>query len=201
VGHSQAEKARSRERILDAAARQIRASGIDSLSIADLMKAAELTHGGFYGHFKSRAALIEAAVERAMDVGTASFTAVDSASRRGPVKSLVNTYLSPVNRDDRDHGCPFAALANDVGRGDDPAVRKLMAERLEQMFVSMKSRLGDGPGSEPAALAAWSTMVGAITLARLFDGPRSDQILKAARQSILDLAAGLEGQDGEAENR
>lgn len=64
MGHSQAEKAESRERILEVAARQIRQGGLDSVSIAEIMKAANLTHGGFYGHFPSRAALIAAAVQR-----------------------------------------------------------------------------------------------------------------------------------------
>src|SRR5262245_27673167 len=66
MGHSQAEKAASRERILEVAARQIREGCLESLSIAELMRAANLTHGGFYGHFPSRSALIAAALERAL---------------------------------------------------------------------------------------------------------------------------------------
>jgi TetR/AcrR family transcriptional repressor of nem operon len=194
VGYSQAEKARSRERILNAAARQIREAGLESVSIAELMKSAELTHGGFYGHFPSRAALQQAAIERAMDNGTGSFLKAtpDAAAAPNPVKAIVNSYLSPAHRDNPGAGCAFAGLAGEVGRSDDPAAREMMAARLEQMFGAMAAAMGGGHRAEAAALAAWSTMVGAITLARLVDGPRSDTVLKAARQSILDLAASLE---------
>lgn len=203
MGHSQADKAASRERILDAAARQIREKGLDSLSIAELMKQAQLTHGAFYGHFPSRAALIQAAVERAVDDGTASFVAArpkaaaaaDAGappSGRNPVKTVLNSYLSAANRDQRANSCAFASLAADVGRSDDPAVRQLMAGRMEQAFAGMSRAMGGGAEADAAALAAWSTMIGAVTLARLFDGPRSDEILKAARQSILELAARVE---------
>ena len=83
MGHSRMEKADSRERILDAAARRIRQDGLESVSIAELMKAANLTHGGFYGHFRSRAALIAAALERALERGeAASLLARIAAARR-----------------------------------------------------------------------------------------------------------------------
>ena len=74
MGHSQAEKARSHDRILSIAARTIRDSGSGSLVIADLMKAAGLTHGAFYSHFDSRDALIEESIERALSEGEAKFS-------------------------------------------------------------------------------------------------------------------------------
>ena len=76
MGHSRADKAESRERILAIAARQIREGGLDSVSIGEVMKAANLTHGGFYGHFPSRTALIAAALERALVEGEAASLAV-----------------------------------------------------------------------------------------------------------------------------
>ncbi len=192
MGHSKAEKAESRERILDAAARQIRQGGLDSLSIADLMKAANLTHGGFYGHFPSRSALIADALDRAMDLGEASFVAAKSPKSEGTVKSIVNRYLSPAHRDNAAEGCAISALAVDVGRADDEAVRARMAQRLERSFGSMAKAMGDGPNAEDAAIAAWCAMVGAIALSRVFRGTdRSDLILRLARQSILDLEADI----------
>ena len=189
VGHSQLEKAESRERILDAAARQIRQTGLESVSIAELMKAANLTHGGFYGHFKSRAALIAAALERALERGEAAFVAAKSA-KGGTVKSIVNSYLSPAHRDNTGEGCAIAALSGEVGRAEDEEVRDRMAQSLERAFQDMAKAMGDGPGAEEAAIAAWCSMVGALTLSRVLRGTeRADQILKVARRSVLDLEA------------
>jgi TetR/AcrR family transcriptional repressor of nem operon len=190
LGHSRAEKADSRERIIDAAARQIRQGGLESVSIADLMKAANLTHGGFYGHFPSRAALIAAALDRALESGEASFTAAERAKSSATVKSIVNRYLSPAHRDNTGEGCAIAALAGDVGRAEDEEVRERMAGRVERNFTDMAKAMGGGPQAERAAVAAWCGMVGAMALSRVLQGTdRSDQILRLARQSILDLEA------------
>jgi len=190
VGHSRAEKAESRERILEVAARQIREGGLDSVSIAEIMKAANLTHGGFYGHFPSRAGLIAAALERALDRGDAKFVAATAAKPALTVKSIVNSYLSPAHRDDSRDGCAIAALSGDVGRAEDEEIRAQMAERLEQSFADMAKAMGGGAKADAAAVTAWCAMVGAINLSRVFRGtPRSDQILRTVRQAILDLEA------------
>ncbi len=190
VGHSRAEKIDSRERILDAAARQIRQGGLESVSIAELMKAANLTHGGFYGHFPSRAALIAAALERALERGEAAFIAAQPANGPVTVKSIVNRYLSPAHRDHPGEGCAVAALAADVGRARDGTVRTHMITRLDRSLEDMAEAMGNGPEADEAALAAWCAMIGAITLSRVYSGTdRADEILKVARQSILDLEA------------
>jgi TetR/AcrR family transcriptional regulator, transcriptional repressor for nem operon len=190
MGHSQAEKAESRGRILDAAARQIRQGGLDSLSIVDLMKAANLTHGAFYAHFPSRAALIAAAIDRAISSGETSFAAARKVNAPSTVKSIVNRYLSPAHRDNMGGGCAIAALAADVGRLEDEKVRDLMAARLEENFARMTKVMGEGRPAEEAAVTAWCTMVGAIVLSRVFRREkRADEILKQARQAILDLDA------------
>lgn len=196
MGHSRAEKAESRERILDVAARQIRQGGLESVSIAEIMKAANLTHGGFYGHFPSRAALIGAALERALDRGEASFVAARTPNAPGTVKSIVNRYLSPAHRDDTRDGCAIAALSGDVGRAEDDEVRAQMARRLEQSFEDMAKAMGSGPKAEAAAVTAWCAMVGAMSLSRVFRGTdRSDAILRTVRQAVLDLDAAVdEGQ-------
>jgi TetR/AcrR family transcriptional repressor of nem operon len=190
LGHSRAEKAESRERILKVAARQIRQGGLDSVSIGEIMKAANLTHGGFYGHFQSRAALIGAALERALDRGEASFVAAQPTESDITVKSIVNRYLSPAHRDDTAEGCAIAALSGDIGRAEDAEVRAQLADRVELSLKDMTKAMGDGPKAEAAAVTAWCAMVGAINLARVFRGShRSDEILRTARQSILDLEA------------
>lgn len=188
MGHSKADKARSRERILNAAAIQIRERGLENLSIADLMESANLTHGGFYGHFESKEALVAAAVDRAMDRGEASFAAAQAAKAPNTVKSIVNRYLSPAHRDNPGEGCAIAALAAEVGRTAGSDVRTNMATRLEGSFEMMAEALGNGPGASEAAISTWCTMVGALALARVCRGTkRSDDILKYARMSILEL--------------
>lgn len=188
MGHSQAEKTASRERILDVAARQIRQGGLESISIAELMKAANLTHGGFYGHFPSRAALIAAALERALDPGKTTFPAARNNTAPVTAKSLANVYLSPAHRDDIRDGCAIAALSSDVARADDEDVRTQMARRLEKNFEDLAASMGSGPKAEAAAITVWCAMVGAVSLSRVFSGTRrSDEILRMVRQSILDL--------------
>ena len=186
MGHSQANKAQSRERILTAAARQIREGGLHSVSIAELMREAELTHGGFYGHFPSRSALIAAALERALFDGEAA--SIAATSRKGPrtLKSIVDSYLSPAHRDEAGTGCAIASLAADVGR-EEPAVREIMMRRLELYLGDISRLIGDVPEADKIATSIWCTMVGAIMLARVFkDDERSDVILRMARQAILE---------------
>lgn len=196
MGHSRAEKAESRERILEVTARQIRQAGLDSVSIAEIMKAANLTHGGFYGHFRSRADLVAAALERALDSGEAKFVAATAALSDQTVKSIVNSYLSPAHRDDSREGCAIAALSGDVGRAEDDETRAQMARRLEQTFADMARAMGGGAKADAAAMTAWCAMVGAINLSRVFQGtPRSDEILRTVRQAILDLEAAARRDD------
>ena len=186
MGHSQAEKAQSRERIITAAARQIREGGLESISIAELMKEAELTHGGFYGHFPSRSALIAAALERALFDGEAASIAATSRKGSRTLKSIVNGYLSPAHRDDAGSGCAISALAADVGRAD-PEVREIMMRRMELYFGEISRVIGDGPEADKLAMSIWGTMVGAIVLSRVYKGTeRSDVILRMARKTILE---------------
>ena len=186
MGHSQAEKAQSRERIVTAAARQIREGGLESISIVELMREAELTHGGFYGHFPSRSALIAAALERALFDGEAASVAATSRKGSRTLKSIVNSYLSPAHRDDAGAGCAISALAADVGRAD-PEVRKIMMRRMELYFSEISRVIGDVPEADKLAMSSWCTMVGAIMLSRVFKGDeRSDVILRMARKTILE---------------
>lgn len=196
MGHSKVEKAASRERILKVAARQILRGGLDSVSIAGIMKAANLTHGGFYAHFPSRAALVAAAVGRALHRGRAAFAATKAANPNITVKSIVNGYLSPAHRDDDGHGCAVAALSGDVGRAEDEEVRMLMERHLEQRFEDMAAAMGSGPKAEAAAVTAWCAMVGAVSLSRVFRGTRrSDEILRMVRKSVLNLESAVRSSD------
>ncbi|MGY4256683.1 TetR/AcrR family transcriptional repressor of nem operon [Bradyrhizobium sp. USDA 4516] len=186
MGHSQADKAKSRERILDAAAVQIRELGLDGFSIAELMKSVKLTHGGFYGHFDSRDHLISDALTKALSEGGPESARVGSANNPRNLRALLNTYLSKAHRDDRSVGCAVAALAGDVARSD-RRTRDVMTSYLSQYFDKV-AHLVEGDHPDESAIAIVCTMVGAVALSRVArDRPMSDKILRAAQRSILDL--------------
>lgn len=186
MGHSQADKARSRERILEVAAAQLRELGLDGVSIGDLMKAVDLTHGGFYGHFASRDDLVAAALDKALTNGEASAIRSSSVKGKRTLKSVANSYLSKVHRDNPDSGCAVAALSGDVARSNDQN-REIMSKHLARYFDNMQNVMGD-TGSRELAISLMCMMVGAVTLSRVTtDASRSDEILQAARKSILRL--------------
>lgn len=186
MGHSQADKAQSRQRILDAAALQLRELGLSGVSIGDLMKSAKLTHGGFYGHFSSRDDLIAEALEKALRDGEES----SIRSSKGPrtLKSFLNSYLSKTHRDNPGTGCAISALAGDVARADIRA-RSIMSDRLGKYFDNIKD-MADENDANDFAMAVMSMIVGAVTLSRVMkDEATSDKLLLAARRAILEYDA------------
>lgn len=187
MGHSKADKAQSRERILAAAAVRIREAGLDSISVGEIMKSVNLTHGGFYGHFASRADLIAAALERALADGQKASAVHNGQAGAATVKSIVNNYLSPAHRDHPSTGCAIPSLAAEAARAA-PKVRAIMAERLGHSFETMAEAFGGGADGDQFAVSTWSMMIGAMMISRVLAGdPRADQVLALSRKSILDL--------------
>lgn len=185
MGHSQAEKAQNRERILNEAAKQIRESGLESLSVGSLMERVNLTHGGFYGHFASRAELIEQALERALREGEAKVRASDVPDRPASATALVKGYLSRTHRDSPERGCAIAALISDVGRAD-TRFRAMMEPHIEN-FIAKAARVLASE-SEDEAILAVSAMVGALAISRVITDPkRSDTVLRAVRDAVVAL--------------
>ena len=182
MGHSQASKAASRERILDEAARMLRAEGIDGLSIATLMDRAGLTHGGFYKHFASREALVAEALERALRDRMARTPR--SLAGEAELAALVRGYLSRSHRDAGAAACAISALAGEVGR-DSAELKATMAPHVEAFVDNVAAATGD---SGRAALLV-SAMVGAVALARVLPPARSDALLRSVRGELLELVA------------
>jgi TetR/AcrR family transcriptional repressor of nem operon len=184
MGHSQADKARSRERILSQAAEQIRNGGLESVSVGKLMRSANLTHGGFYGHFASRSELLAHALERAMEDGKAAFEA-NRGNGMPDYEKTVRSYLSRPHRDSRTTGCAIAALAGDVARADEP-VRETMSAHIERFIDRIDSALcSDDPDK---AIFAVSAMIGALVVSRVMaDEKRSDAVLAAAKRQLLAM--------------
>ncbi len=189
-------KAKTRDRILDVAARAIRAAGPDKVAVAAVMSEAGLTHGGFYAHFPSKDALISAAVGRMFDDAAER----NSPAREGAEPSLalsgyIDAYLSRVHRDAPETGCPLPALSAELSRLG-PAARGALGEGLTRLTDALARRLSEltPPSSDPRALAASmiAEMVGAVALARAVADPtQSDQILFNARAAVK-AKAGLE---------
>lgn len=190
MGHSRAEKALSRKRILAAAATRIRESGLDGISVGELMKSVNLTHGGFYGHFESRAHLIAAALEQALADGEKASAAYVGVGDSMTVKSILNNYLSPAHRDHPSNGCAIPTLAGEAARAE-PEVRAIMAQQLAKSIKVMEEALGENAqDKEQFAVSAWSMMIGAMLISRVIaNDPQADRILALARKSILELAA------------
>ena len=111
---SREQAGQNRERILDAAAQLFRERGFDGIGVADLMKAADLTHGGFYGHFESKDDLAAEITTRIL--GRTGWFEPLTGTANPSVRQVVRKYLSKRHRDDAGHGCLFAAVGSDVVR-------------------------------------------------------------------------------------
>src|SRR5258708_14361501 len=122
MGRSQADKAESHDRIVRMAAAGFRDTGVDGVGVADLMKDAGLTHGGFYRHFASRDALVAEAIECALHEGAQAVDAVANI-KQSPLAALVDAYLSTAHRDGLATTCAVTTLAGDVPRTNEPARR------------------------------------------------------------------------------
>lgn len=186
MGHSQADKAQSRERILRKAADAVRDTGLESVSVGKLMRSVDLTHGGFYNHFASRSDLLAQALERALLEGARSATASLNASD-GPrsYEARVRSYVSRAHRDARTSGCAIAALASDVARAD-TASREVMSAHIDDFVGQLAQSLHSQDEGE--AMLAVSAMVGAVLLARVQTDPKkSDALLKSVRDRLLAL--------------
>jgi len=186
VGTSQAAKAASHDRILDIAAARIRRDGIDRLAVAELMKEAGLTHGGFYRHFESREQLVAEAAQRALTQG--SEWTIASGKLGGPrgYTALVDGYLSTWHRDHPESGCGVAGVAADAARAGGPA-RGSYTRQVKECLAVIADLTGnpDRQIGEREAVLTLSVLVGAISMARAGDDPdQSEQILTHAAAAL-----------------
>jgi TetR/AcrR family transcriptional repressor of nem operon len=192
----------NRESIVVSAGQQFRKRGFDDVTIADVMKAAGLTHGGFYGYFGSKDALEAAVCERGVADSVAAVEAVaadgtgDEGAGTAPLlQRFVRDYVSAEHRDRPEDGCTVGALARDASRS--PAgLQHIFASGITGMAESLaRLRKLDAPDQERNSapdFATLSTMIGALTLARAVaeaDPVLSDTILEAARTQIESSAS------------
>ena len=188
---SEAEKARSHERILDVASTMLRQRGMEGTSVADVMAAAGMTHGGFYRHFPSKEALAEAAIDHAVEksLGEVEADLAGGAGRRA-VQRYIELYLSDEHVAAPANGCPLAALSRDAalsgvevraayGRGVERTV-EVLAAGMEGTAISRRRR----------ALSLLSMLIGAVSLGRCAGAEKRAAILLSARQGAARIMAG-----------
>ena len=183
---SRAEAAKSRERIIEVAAKLFRERGFNGIGVAELMKVAGLTHGGFYGHFASKEDLIAQACEHALK---GSLEALQQAAEHGgenALSAVATAYLSRTHRDQPGKGCTLAALGAEAARHDSP-VRSAFTQSVRSV-IEVLTRLQPGKSNREKrerALAIYASMVGAIVLARAVDdADLSEDVLKSVLASI-----------------
>jgi len=170
-------------RIVETAARAIRRSGYDGTGVADIMKEAGLTHGGFYAHFASRDAMLAEAADHAGEetIAIAKRIFAEAPGDQG-LQALMQVYLSNEHMANIETGCSFAALGSEMPR-QAPEVRKASTCRIKEMIALIKSRLsGQQADKDEKALVMLSTMVGTLLLARAVKDP---ELSEAFRQAAL----------------
>lgn len=174
------------ERIVEVAARALRRNGYAGVGVADVMKQAGLTHGGFYAHFESRDALLVEATERAgRDSGLVMRERIAASRARGEsgLRALVEGYLSDAHLKSAESGCVVAALSSEMPR-QSPAVLAPSVERVRNLISLVRSALPAGAPKEQASVIA-ATMVGTLQLARALGANAQGKALLAASRTAL----------------
>ena len=180
---SREQAAQNRERIVEAAAQRFRARGCDGLGVADRMKEAGLTHGGFYGHFSSKEDLIAEASARALTGSLAVWSTLADRASGDPLSAVAGAYLTSRHRDNPGAGCLLAALGPDVSRQGPPVRRAVTGYVRAAVDLLTKLVPGkSGAARRQKAISTYATLVGAMVIARAVDD-------RALSQEILD--AGL----------
>jgi TetR/AcrR family transcriptional regulator, transcriptional repressor for nem operon len=180
-------KEATHDRIVDAAARAIRRSGYNGTGVADIMKDAGLTHGGFYAHFPSREAMLAEAADRA---GSESVAMMERIAAKLPqqqaLPAMLRAYLSKEHLEGIETGCAAAALGSEMPR-QTPEVRRAATRRIKEMIdlVARHSPDWGQPSAHERALVTVATMVGALMLARAVDEPKlSDGLRESALRHL-----------------
>lgn len=187
-------KQKTRAKVLQVAAKAIRAEGPDRVGVAGVMAEAGLTHGGFYAHFRSKDELVTAAIEQMFEESRARIR--HEMDGRGPAEGLaayIDFYLSKRHRDARSAGCPMAALASDLPRLPEATREQFAsgAQRLTHAIAEKLQALGHAD-AQAQAHSVVAELIGALSLARIEpDAARSDAILADSRQ-LLKQRLGLE---------
>lgn len=187
---SREKAAEHRDRIVESAGSLFREKGFDGVAVADLMKAAGLTHGGFYGHFESKDALVAEAVSRILGGSVERWRKYAEDDPGGALARIVTRYLSAETRDNPASACAVPSLGAEVTR-QGPAARRAFTEGIRGLLSTlgglMRRRSEDRRRAE--AIATLASLVGAVVLARAIDDKAlSGEILSATADQIMRAA-------------
>jgi TetR/AcrR family transcriptional repressor of nem operon len=190
--YSREHKLETHARIVKRASVRLREKGAHGIGVADLMKDAGLTHGGFYAHFDSREALVIEAFAHAMDRSTERWRKLaEQTPPEQRLAAIVDAYLTPIHRDDPGHGCAIPTLGAEIAR-ESPKTRKAFAVKLEEMIDALAEQIPDVPrkAARKQATALIATMMGTLVMARVAgNGEFSEEILNSGREAVLGRAA------------
>ena len=176
------DKTRTHERILASASKLFRTKGVAETSVADVMDGAGLTVGGFYAHFDSKDALVEATLRRSMEeLRPILLRELDRASEWRRLEVVLQRYLSRDHRDNPAGGCAMPAMVAELSSSGD-AGRGVLAEEFEQNVRLIAG--STSPEARARMLGLLALMVGGVALSRALKGtPLSDELLKACRDT------------------
>jgi TetR/AcrR family transcriptional repressor of nem operon len=189
--YSKEHKQETHARIVKKASVRLREKGAHGIGVADLMKEAGLTHGGFYAHFDSREALVIEAFAHAMDRSVEHWRKI--AAETPPEKRLstiVDAYVSTVHRDDPGRGCAVPTLGAEIAR-ESAKTRKAFSAKLEQLIDVLADQIPDVPRktARKQAMGTLATMMGTLVMSRVAgSGELSDEILASGREAALGRA-------------
>jgi len=190
--YSKEHKLETHARIVRKASVRLREKGAHGVGVAELMKDAGLTHGGFYAHFASREQLVIEAFAFAMDRSIERWRKLAAETPPAErVAVIVTSYLSPAHRDDPGRGCAVPALGAEIAR-ESPKTRKVFAAKMEAMIETIASEFVDAPpkAARKRAMATLATMMGSLLMARVAgSGELSDAILQSGRDAALAMAS------------
>jgi AcrR family transcriptional regulator len=184
-------KEETHERIVEVAARAIRRTGYGGTGVADIMKEAGLTHGGFYAHFDSRDALLAEAGDRAGAESVALAARVAAAAPPGlAIQAMMQAYLSPEHIAAIETGCPVSALGSEMPR-QAPEVRRAATIHIKEMIDLFARQSPDWglPQAHERAMALVCALIGTTMVARAVDDPKLSQALCAAALKQFSPAA------------
>ena len=191
MGYSKAQKTRTHKRIVSIASKRFREKGLAGFGIAELMKEAGLTVGGFYKHFGSRDDLVAEAVNSAFGGWQRRLDVAKSGGPSVPLAKLIDDYLNETHRDNPGSGCAFSALAPEIARSD-KRTRSLTSEQVRSDVQLIATLLPgrDKRAARSRAILIFSALVGAMSLARaVSDEALSREILKTVAELLKNLAS------------
>lgn len=178
------QRERSHETILDSASRLLREKGISGARVADVMRGAGLTVGGFYAHFKSKEALVDDALRRTTrEMRARLFVRLDEKPPGDRLEVVVKRYLSGAHRDALTVGCPFPAVVGEIG-ATAPEHAAVLADEIDVFASELREHtsVGGARASRRVAIGLVALMYGGLSLARAVRGTElSDEILAACR--------------------